>query len=230
MKRLRLFLLLILLIGCEEVLLLPEEEADNGFYVTEGRASYAIEGDPATVIQVIDGDTIDVELNGEEYRVRYVGVDTPERGDPFYREATDYNRQLVQGKTVILVQDVSDTDRFGRLLRYIYLEDGTFVNAELVAEGFARPVTFPPDVAEADYFQELQREARADQRGLWIENPLNPNAPQTCETCEYNAYNCRDFDSQQEAQACYEFCLVEINEDIHRLDGGGDGLVCESLP
>ena len=193
-------------------------------------SGYAIEGDRAQVINVIDGDTIDVDLDGIEYRVRYIGVDTPERGDPFYREATDYNRQLVGGETVILVKDISDTDRYGRLLRYIYLPDGTFVNAELISAGVARVVTFPPDVNQVDYLKSLQQEARNRSAGLWAQNELNVNAPAGCMTCDYNAHNCSDFNRQAEAQACYEFCLIEVDEDIHRLDGGGDGLVCESLP
>ncbi|MGB1249964.1 MAG: thermonuclease family protein [Candidatus Promineifilaceae bacterium] len=242
MQRILCLLLLFSLITCDELVTILEEvpadesfgletiPADGGFTGELGRSSYAIEGERATVVQVIDGDTIDVELDGDEYRVRYVGVDTPERGDPFYREATDFNRRLVEDQMVILVKDVSDTDRFGRLLRYIYLPDGTFVNAELISSGYARVVTFPPDVSETEYLQSLQRESRENGRGLWAENPLNSAAPFGCETCEYNAYNCRDFNDQSEAQACYVFCLDEVNEDVHKLDGGGDGLVCESLP
>ncbi|MCA9998255.1 MAG: thermonuclease family protein, partial [Anaerolineales bacterium] len=99
-------------------------------------------GDRATVDFVIDGDTVDVLLGGESYRVRYIGVDTPERDEPFYAEATAANAALVDGAEVILVRDVSETDQYGRLLRYVYLPNGTFVNAELVAQGYARVVTF----------------------------------------------------------------------------------------
>jgi endonuclease YncB( thermonuclease family) len=126
-------------------------------------------GDLATVTWVIDGDTIEVELDGREVRVRYIGIDTPERDMPFYEEATEANRQLVEGQSVLLVKDVSETDRFGRLLRYIYLQDGAFVNAQLVGDGYAQAVTFPPDVAFADHFRQLQEEARLAGRGLWAE-------------------------------------------------------------
>ena len=81
----------------------------------------------ALVTNVVDGDTIDVSINGTEFRVRYIGMDTPEIGEPCYQQATAYNSQLVLGKTVILERDVSETDRFGRLLRYVYVDD-TFVN------------------------------------------------------------------------------------------------------
>ncbi len=124
---------------------------------------------PAQVLFVIDGDTIEVAIDGAEYRLRYIGIDTPERDMPYYDQATRANRDLVQGQTVYLVKDVSEIDRFGRLLRYVYLADGTFVNAELVQSGYAQAVTFPPDVAFADHFRQLQQEAREAGRGLWTE-------------------------------------------------------------
>lgn len=137
-----------------------------------------VTGDLATVTRIIDGDTIEVEINGETYRVRYIGMDTPEEGDDFYDQATEANSQLVEGQTVLLVKDVSETDRFGRLLRYVYLQDGTFVNAELVKQGFALAATFPPDVAFQDLFVALQQEARDEGNGLWEQpEPTNTLVP-----------------------------------------------------
>jgi hypothetical protein len=87
----------------------------------------------------------------------------------------------VEGEQVILVKDVSETGRYGRLLRYVYLEDGTFVNAELVRQGYAVIATFPPDVRHQALFLELEREAREAGRGLWA-HPINtvptPSEPQ----------------------------------------------------
>jgi endonuclease YncB( thermonuclease family) len=186
-------------------------------------------GQKAQVLFVIDGDTIEVDLHGKEYRVRYIGVDSPERDEPFYKEAAGANRALVEDQEIILVRDVSETDRFGRLLRYIYLPDGTFVNAELILQGYGRIVTFPPDVAQTELFAELQREARENQRGLWGLSEMQA-LPSQCTTCNKNAHNCQDFDTQAAAQACYITCLEQIGEDVHHLDGGGDGIVCESLP
>ncbi len=204
---------------------LPNQPSPTGYSTT------LVEGETAVVQTVIDGDTIDVELNGRSYRVRYIGVDTPERGDPFYAEATQANRQMVAGKEVILVKDVSETDQYGRLLRYVYLPDGTFVNAELLRQGVAQIVTYPPDVAMQEQFQIIQSEARAAGRGLWSQSqPADPAAPSDCTTCERNAHNCGDFPTQSAAQACYDYCWNLTGEDIHRLDGGGDGVVCESLP
>ena len=124
-------------------------------------------GDQADVINIVDGDTIDVLIDGDEYRVRYIGVDTPERGDAYYDEATRANALMVSGRSVLLVKDVSETDRFGRLLRYIYLPDGTFVNAELVRQGWAEAVSYPPDDAHYQEFLALQGEAQASDRGKW---------------------------------------------------------------
>ncbi len=186
-------------------------------------------GKRARVVYVIDGDTIDVESQGQEFRVRYIGVDTPERDEPFYEEATKANRKMVDAAEIILVQDVSETDQYGRLLRYIYLPDGTFVNAELISQGYGRVVTFPPDVAQTDLFGDLQREARENQRGLWGQSEIQA-LPLGCDTCSKNSYDCKDFDSHTAAQSCHDICFEIAGEDIHHLDGGGDGIACESLP
>ncbi len=126
----------------------------------------------APVVRVVDGDTIVVRLDGRQQRVRYTGVNTPESVDPrravqcFGKEAAARNRALVEGKTVWLEKDVSETDQYGRLLRYVWV-DGALVNAELVREGYARAVTYPPDVRYAERFRALEREAREARRGLW---------------------------------------------------------------
>ena len=130
------------------------------------------EGQLASVVRIIDGDTIEVNIDGANYRLRYIGMDTPEVGDPFFLEANEANRQLVEGTTVILVKDVSEVDRYGRLLRYVYLQDGTFVNAELVRLGYAKAATFPPDVTHAELFVSLEREARDAGIGLWAAPPV----------------------------------------------------------
>ena len=140
------------------------------------------DGVQAVVTNIVDGDTIDVQLDGQIHRVRYIGMNTPERGEPFFTEATNANAALVAGQTVILVKDVSETDRFGRLLRYVYLLDGTFVNAELVRRGYALAATYPPDVAYADTFVALQQEAQAAGVGLWgvvVEAPPTELPPAT---------------------------------------------------
>jgi endonuclease YncB( thermonuclease family) len=127
----------------------------------------------AQVTNVVDGDTIDVLIDGQEYRVRYIGIDTPETVHPtlgeerYGSEASDYNKSLVLGQRVFLEKDVSETDQYGRLLRYVWLDEVTMVNALLVAEGYAQVTTFPPDVKHVNLFLELERVAREDALGLW---------------------------------------------------------------
>jgi micrococcal nuclease len=150
---------------------------------------------PALVSRVIDGDTIEVEIGGQEYTVRYIGVNTPETVDPrrpvecFGREASDFNQKLVLRKTVGLEIDVSETDAFGRLLRYVWL-DGDMVNATLVREGYAQAAAYPPDVKYQDVFLELQAEAAATGRGLWgaacEETPTPTAAVAARGACEYS--------------------------------------------
>ena len=162
-------ILFVVLVGCDELFLEFESDAqaDERVIVQPVPA-----GERATVARIIDGDTIDVFLaDGRRERVRYIGIDTPERDEPFYAEATEANRALIDGQELILVKDVSERDRFGRLLRYVYLPDGAFVNAELVRQGYAQVVTFPPDVAEIDGFLVHQQEARENGRGLWATQP-----------------------------------------------------------
>jgi len=118
------------------------------------------------VIEVIDGDTIVIE-GGQ--RVRYIGIDTPEtypEAEVFGVEAWQANRRLVEGKRVRLERDVSETDKYGRLLRYVYVND-LFVNAELVKEGLAEAVAYPPDIKYQDYLEQMELEARKAGRGLW---------------------------------------------------------------
>jgi micrococcal nuclease len=83
------------------------------------------------------------------------------------KRAAVFTRQLCEGKSVRLEFDVRKSDKYGRLLAYIYLEDGTFVNAKILEEGYGQVMTIPPDVKYADYFLKLQREARENHRGLW---------------------------------------------------------------
>lgn len=122
--------------------------------------------------RVVDGDTIVVNIHGCDYKVRYIGMDTPEiegSGRPpayFGQEASRKNRELVEGRTVALEKDVSETDRYGRLLRYVWV-DGVMVNAELVRLGYAHAITYPPDVKYQDVFRRLEKEARENKLGFW---------------------------------------------------------------
>lgn len=121
------------------------------------------------VTRVVDGDTIEIE-GGQ--KVRYIGIDTPETVDPrravgcFGKEASNENKKLVEGQKVRLEKDVSETDRYGRLLRYVYVGN-TFVNEFLVKEGFAHASSYPPDIKYQEVFRSAQIEARNNNKGLW---------------------------------------------------------------
>lgn len=131
------------------------------------------------VVRVIDGDTIEIE-GGE--KIRYIGIDTPETVDPrkpvqcFGVEASKKNKEMVEGKTVRLEKDITDKDKYNRLLRYVWLGD-VFVNLELVKQGFAYSYSYPPDVKYQDQINKAQQEAREVSRGLWGSCPVQTMIP-----------------------------------------------------
>ena len=148
---------------------LPKDEVDTKILPLETSPNDA---KTYLVTRVIDGDTIEVEVNGEKKRVRYIGVDTPETVHPskpvqcFGKEASDFNKKLVEGKWVRLEKDISEVDKYGRLLRYVFVGD-EFVNFELVNSGYANVITYPPDIKYTELFLKSKREAQAEKRGLW---------------------------------------------------------------
>jgi len=120
--------------------------------------------DIGVVEGIVDGDTADVLIDGRMYRVRYYGVDTPERGERCFREATDRNRHLIEeGDEIYLLKDAREFDDFTRLLRYVFLQDGTSVDATLIAEGFGE--AWRRDGRYRDQLIEIEREAAAAGRG-----------------------------------------------------------------
>jgi micrococcal nuclease len=120
------------------------------------------------VVYIVDGGTIDVQIGESRYRVRYIGMDTAERGQPCHDEGKWENGTLTEGQTVCLDKDVSQTDRYGRLLGYVYAGD-VMINAELIRRGVASAVTYPPHVRFAEWFVQLEREAREERRGCWAD-------------------------------------------------------------
>ena len=167
------------LAGCggHRVLLLRQAPAT----LSEEPGGYEV----AVVERVIDGDTVEARIIdrvdgpgagratlGRTYSVRLIGIDTPESVKPgspvecFGKEASAAATALLNGRRVRLVKDVEETDAYGRLLRYVYLE-GEMANARLVVNGYAHAYTYPPDVRHSALFVSLQRRARTDALGLW---------------------------------------------------------------
>ncbi len=193
----------------------------------------------AKVVSVVDGDTIKVEReSGQVKTVRLLLIDTPETRDPndpvecYGAEATKRTKAMLpKGRTVYLEKDVSDTDRYKRLLRYVWFKgakDGKayLANELLVKEGYAALSTYPPDVARVEQIRDAEREARAEERGLWaacggIDTPL-ADAPAPQPTAPLLIADCSAFGSFEEAQVYYG-----ANPGATALDPNGDGRACE---
>lgn len=195
----------------------------------------------ARVVTVIDGDTIDVDLPGGRERVRYIGVDTPETKDPrtgvqpYGPEASAFNTQLVGGKEVCLERDITERDRYGRLLRYVWLSDGTFVNEALLLAGLAVISTYPPDVKYVDsIYLPAQQAAQAAGRGIWstsappasaTDTPsarpgdgCDPAYPDVCIPPPPPDLDCGQITPRR---------FRVLPPDPHRLDSDKDGIGCE---
>lgn len=137
--------------------------------------------DRATIVRIVDGDTIDIEIGGRDERVRLTGVDTPEvahdawgdrpanPAECFGDDATAFTTSLIPpGAEVRLERDVVPRDDYGRLLAYVYrADDDLFVNHELVRRGYARPLTIAPNDTHAELFVDAAHAAQADGVGLW---------------------------------------------------------------
>ncbi len=210
------------------------------------------------VVKVVDGDTVTLS---DGRTIRYIGIDTPETVDPrkaiqcYGKEASDKNKELVEGKEVRLEKDVSEYDKYKRTLRYIYVGD-IFVNDYLVRNGYAKSSSYPPDVKHQDQFREAEQEARDNKRGMWSDvcavpsptptpkssttttttNTTTAPAPTKTTTatttnasCSGPDRDCSDFSTQAEAQAFYISCGGPAS-DPHRLDREKDGKACETLP
>nr|MBO2479888.1 nuclease [Bacillota bacterium] len=182
-------------------------------------------GDWYIVERVVDGDTF-VLTNGE--RVRMIGVDTPETVKPgtepemYGQEASEYTKKMLEGKRVRLEWDVAERDRYGRLLAYVYLEDGTFFNEHLLLEGYARVMTVPPNVKYAERFLAAERSAREAGRGLW---GLDPDAAASTADDVPATEETNEDQSQADDQTNAQRGLIKGNinskgEKIYHVPGG----------
>ncbi|MBU0569924.1 thermonuclease family protein [Patescibacteria group bacterium] len=193
------------------------------------------------VTKIIDGDTIEIE-GGQ--KIRYIGIDTPElnQDECYASEATSINAKLVFGKEIRTEKDISETDKYGRLLRYIWVDD-IFVNDYLVRSGYARSISYPPDIKYQEQFKEAQQEAISSNSGLWNDcKSVSSSTPQpttqveqsgNCKySCDGSDRDCDDFSTHAEAQTFFNCCGFTATYDPMKLDGIkiDDGFACESLP
>ncbi|MBI5655116.1 thermonuclease family protein [Candidatus Uhrbacteria bacterium] len=197
-KRLWMFLAVLLCIGAGDLVI---GYASGGFSLPSSKKSVVVSTAPAqaaksvevksedatstpvveansTVVKVVDGDTIEAELDSDKkvYKIRFLGINTPETVDPrkavecFGKEASDKMKELVSGKRIRLEADLQadERDKYGRLLRNAYLEDGTDLNAFMVREGYAYAyLSFPLDARRKAELKKLEQDAKMAGRGLW---------------------------------------------------------------
>ena len=195
----------------------------------------------ASVVSVVDGDTLDARIEGQVYRIRLIGVDTPEvfgNVDCFGREASNFTKaNLTTGLNVLLEKGVSETDRYDRLLRYLYLPDGRMFNETLVGEGYAQVATFPPDVKYQQRFLAVHRTAANAGKGLWSacvrqNKPSNDSGstPAPSGSCDpsYPTVCIPPYPPDLDCgQIPYKRFAVRP-PDPHRFDGDADGIGCEN--
>ena len=192
----------------------------------------------ARVIRVSDGDTIQVDFGeGNIKTVRYIGIDTPETVDPrksvqcFGGEASNINKSLVLNQTVQLEKDVSETDKYGRLLRYVFLGE-MFVNGYLVEEGFAHSSPYPPDIKYQEDLNAMEEDARVANKGLWGSCAgISSFIPKSTSANSADDKDCSDFSTHQDAQDYFNSKAGSSTNNVDKLDGSDrDGQVCETLP
>lgn len=196
------------------------------------------------VTRVLDGESIEVVIGNDLFRVRYIGLDAPgiiptiEWQGP---QAISVNDKLVSGQFVSLIRDISDVDANGYLLRYVVVGN-IFVNYELIRLGYARAVSAQPDIACDLTFLKAQGEAQVTVSGIWIPTPI-PSATITSTptitpvptvtlkpvcNCYDPKLSCNDFSTQTQAQACFNYCKA-IDSNWHKLDNNNNGKACEGL-
>jgi len=199
----------------------------------------------ASVVEVIDGDTIKVKIKGKIETVRFLLVDTPEtkhpqKGvQPFGSQAYQFTKSLLSGKTVQLEKDVQERDKYGRLLMYVYV-DGKSFQKELLKRGLARVAVYPPNIKYVDEYRKIEREARKMGVRIWSidgyvqEDGFISREKDSKQSSQFKSSlrydpngpdrDCSDFATQAEAQA---FFIAAGPGDPHRLDRDGDGIACE---
>ena len=196
------------------------------------------------VTEIIDGDTIIIRIeNGDIFSVRYIGIDTPERDEPDFSDAYNANANLVLQKSVILIKDISETDPYDRLLRYVIVDD-IFINLELIRMGYAKATAFPPDIACAEQFMAAEQVALASRTGLWEATQIpEPSSSQVMivsvdkrvEYVDIQNMGSADIDlagwilvSERGHQECYLSSILKAGEMLRIWSGSaqGDGFSC----
>ena len=199
------------------------------------------------VTKVLDGSLIEVLITNRVYRVQYIGADSPGLQVPMEwqgAQAYGLNQSLVEGKYVTLLADAVDTDAAGNYLRYVIVGN-TFVNYEMIRQGYAKWISAPGDTVCDNSFVAAQVEAQNAVKGIWQATPVptstitltptitNTPRPETATpvgpcSCTNRRLTCNSFSTQRRAQNCFEFCWNEGYGDIFGLDKNGNGIACDN--
>lgn len=218
----------------------PQEQVN---VVTTSSPAPTTQSNLYAVSSVIDGDTIQVVIDGKKETLRLIGIDTPETVDPrkpvqcFGKEASAKAKSLLSGKSVRLEADPTqgERDKYQRLLRYVFLEDGTNFNKLMISEGYAYEYTYNTPYKYQSEFKQAQKEAEASKFGLWADNacPTDTQQPST-QTSGTNptttgGFTCAGKTTCGQMASCAEAQFYLNTCGVSRLDGDKDGVPCESL-
>ncbi|NNC39265.1 MAG: hypothetical protein HKN95_01130 [Acidimicrobiia bacterium] len=143
-------------------------------------------GDEALVVHVSDGDSLIVEIDGTERRVRLIGINAPETDECFGEESSERLESLLLDRQVTLVADLEPEDQYGRLLRYVFL-DGSLINEELAAGGYAMARSYEPNTARQSALRAAEEEARTAELGLWAKSACAAESDLTIDHVEADA-------------------------------------------
>jgi micrococcal nuclease len=229
-RRRSVVLALVLLAGCSGSASTETSVSHRSF--SANASARVADTRPAIVTHVSDGDTITL---GGVGKVRLIGIDTPEvfgHTECFGRVASAFTKRVLRvGTRVHYRLGVEERDRYGRALAYVWLADGRMFNRLLADQGYATPLTIPPNVEYAELFVAAARRAREAGRGLWSANTCNgANPPNNAGVTGSGDKDCADFRTHAEAQSWFESHGGSSSNNVDNLDGSdGDGQVCESL-
>ncbi len=206
-----------------------------------------------SVVEVVDGDTIKIAKDGRTETLRLIGLDTPETKDPrrpvqcFGEEASARAKKLLSGKKVRITQDTRD--KYGRMLVYVWTEDGMLYNHRMILDGYAHEYTYDVPYQQQARFRKAEAQARQAGRGFWSPKTCGGDTKQPAEEGTESQpskpprqqappagaddgvdKDCSDFDTRREAQRYFESQGGSATNDVDKLDGNGNGKACESLP
>lgn len=218
----------------------PQEQVN---VVATSSPTPTVQSDLYAVSSVIDGDTIQVVIDSKKETLRLIGIDTPETVDPrkpiqcFGKEASAKAKSLLSGKFVRLESDPTqdERDKYQRLLRYVFLEDGTNFNKLMISEGYAYEYTYNIPYKYQSEFKQAQKEAEANKVGLWADNACPTGTPQPTSSTSGGSsgtsgeFTCAGKTTCGQMASCAEAQFYLNTCGVSRLDGDKDGVPCESL-